>query len=91
MKTNNKIFDFTVCNMPDEEIFYKQCKALEDNIPGLKKVDLLHDVDGSLVQIYSHPRGEITVSNDFYVGALYVQADFNLLPYFKKQLKVLAQ
>lgn len=35
------MFSYGICNIPDEEIFFKQCKALEKNIKGLKKKDYL--------------------------------------------------
>lgn len=80
----NHEFSLTVCNQPDEDLFQKQCAAIEKHIPNLKKDSLLEDVDGSSYQKYHHEKGDITVSNDYYVGCLYVDADFDLLPYFKK-------
>lgn len=31
------MFDYTICNAPDSDIFLRQCKALEKNIPDLEK------------------------------------------------------
>lgn len=76
------MFDYTVCTQADVELFYKQCAAIEKNIPSLKKYKLLEDVDGTLVQRYDHARGQIMVKNDVQVDALHVTADFDLLPYF---------
>ncbi|MBQ5865606.1 MAG: hypothetical protein IIW56_02870 [Oscillospiraceae bacterium] len=76
------MFDYTVCTQADVELFHKQCAAIEKNIPNLKKHDLLEDVDGTLSQRYDHDRGQIVVKNDVQVDALYVTADFDLLPYF---------
>lgn len=48
------MFDYTICNAPDSDIFLRQCKALEKNIPDLKKSEILIDIDGS--QIDMHPK-----------------------------------
>ena len=77
------MFEYNVCTQADEELFYKQCRSIEDNVPGLSASELLDDVDGTLVQKYSHPNGTIVVKNDCQVDALYVQSDFDLLLYFK--------
>ena len=74
-------YSVTICNQPDEILFEKQCAAIE-KIPHVKKAKLLEDVDGSKHQYYNHPKGEISVVNDFYVGCLYVDSDFDLSPYF---------
>ena len=65
-------------------LFKKQCAAIEKHIPHLRKSKILIDVDGSLFQEYRHSKGIIEVSNSHYINALYVDADFDLLPYFKK-------
>ena len=31
------MFDYTICNAPDSDIFLRQCKALEKNIPDFKR------------------------------------------------------
>lgn len=31
------MFEYAVCNQADKEIFIKQCKALEKNIPHIQK------------------------------------------------------
>ena len=76
-------YSYTICNQPDEEIFYKQCKALEKYLPGLIKEKLLEDIDGSLYQKYQHNKGEIIVCNHIPIGAVYVDSDFDLLLYFE--------
>lgn len=79
------MFDYTISNRADMELFYKQCAALEKNIPGMKALELLEDVDGTLVQRYHHANGAVIVKNDTQVDALYVQSDFDLLPYFSNK------
>lgn len=75
-------YSYTICNYFAPEWFDKQCSALEKHIPNLKKHNLLEDVDGSKYQKYDHPRGEIEVANDYEVGALYIDSDFDIEPYF---------
>lgn len=84
--SKQKPFSYTICTTFDSEIFYRQCAALEKHIPGLKKKDrLLEDVDGSLLQKYIHEKGEVIVCNDAPIDVVYVDSDFDLLPYFKKK------
>lgn len=78
------MFEYNICNQADTELFYRQCRALEGKLPGLRRADFLEDVDGTVVQKYIHNLGRITVKNDFQIGALYVISDFDLLPYFTK-------
>ena len=56
---------------------------IEKSVLGLKKDNLVMEADGSAYQSYKHERGVIDVSNDCYIGALYVDADFDLRPYFQ--------
>lgn len=76
------MFDYNICTEADAALFYKQCRAIETHITPLVKDALLEDVDGTLIQKYHHHLGDILVINDEHVGALYVTADFDLLPYF---------
>lgn len=76
-------YTYTIYKVANTEYFQKQCAALEANIPALKKGKLLEDVDGSAIQIYRHELGEVRVCNDCQVNCLYVESDFDLLPYFE--------
>ena len=76
-------YSYNICDQQNDELFYKQCAALEKHIPGLTKERLLIDVDGSLYQIYYHQKGELSVNNDYYIGALYIDSDFDIEPYFE--------
>lgn len=78
------MFEYAICTEPDEDVFYRQCKALEKRFPEMKKLNMLDDVDGTLIQRYIHPEGKIKVKNDYLVGAVWVQSEFDLSPYFKK-------
>ena len=48
------------------------------------KEKILEDVDGSAFQLYHHENGDIYIVNDYSVGCVYVDSDFDLLPYFAK-------
>ena len=65
-------------------LFFKPCTAIEEHMGFLVKERLLEDMDGSLIQEYLCDMGSILVRNDEQVGALYVDATFDLLPFFKK-------
>ena len=76
------MFEYSICNQADENIFHKQCSALEKNIPNLTKKDLLEDVDGSLIQLYSLHDKRVSVHNSVYIGAVYVESDIDLTTFF---------
>lgn len=78
------LFMYNICNQADEELFRKQCQALENRIPGLQAEELLEDVDGTKIQRYRHHKGTVKVKNDVQVDAVYVESDFELLAYFAK-------
>ena len=78
-----KKFEYTICEQTDKELFRKQCLAFEKRFPNITKDDVLEDVDGSAYQTYHHEKGDFVVSNDYYVGCLYVESDFDLEPYFR--------
>lgn len=77
------MFEYNICNQADEAIFEKQCLALEKNIPGLIKEDLLTDVDGSKVQKYNFNGSEVTVCNSYYLDEVYIESDIDLEQYFE--------
>ena len=75
-------FHYTICNAPDKELYARQCAALEKYIPSLMKGKELEDVDGSLSRLYYNSGKELMVSNDYYIGALYIDSEFDIEPYF---------
>lgn len=78
------MYKYTICNGPDEEIFVKQCKALEKHIPGLTKEELLTDVDETKIQQYKKDGKSIWVYNDYYqVKAVYIESEIELMKYFQ--------
>ncbi|MCL2157805.1 MAG: hypothetical protein FWH48_00185 [Oscillospiraceae bacterium] len=68
--------------MADEEVFYKQCAAIEKHIKGLEKEELLEDVDGSVFQIYLLNGKKIKVSNSMSVDSVYVESEMDIEPFF---------
>lgn len=76
------MYEYNICNEADEEIFNKQCKALEKHIPNLVKSDLLIDIDGSKTQLYSLNSKEIIVHNSIYIGAVFVESEIDIRKYF---------
>lgn len=76
------MFEYTICNCADEEIFAKQCIALEKNINGLIKQTLLIDVDGSKIQKYSFIDNEILVINDFFLNEVLIKSQIEIESYF---------
>ena len=81
----SRAFEYTICEQPDVELFRKQCSAFEKRFPNIAKDEILEDVDGSIYQTYHHEKGDFTVNNDCYLGCLYVESDFDLLPYFEEE------
>lgn len=77
------MFHYSICTEPDEEIFKKQCYALEKHIPNIIKGQLLEDVDYSLTQIYTVDQKKIAVHNSYYIGAVYVDSEIELEQFFK--------
>lgn len=76
------MFNYSICNEPDREVFIKQCKALEKYIPDIDKGELLEDVDGSETQLYTVNGKKISVHNSQYIGAVFVDSDIDLKIYF---------
>ncbi len=74
---------YGVCNQFDNEIFIKQCKALEKRIPALEKQELLHDVDDSKTQIYKLGCAQISVHNSRYLNEVYIESGIDLTKFFK--------
>jgi hypothetical protein len=77
------VYHYSICNVADEVIFQKQCRALEIHLPHFVKGELLEDVDGSLTQQYFISGKIITVHNSKYIDAVYIDSEVELKPYFK--------
>ena len=76
------MFEYNICTKANEDIFKKQCRALEKNIPNLKKDVLLVDVDNSKTVIYLLNDKKITIHNSYYIGAVFIESEIDLEQFF---------
>ncbi|MBU3193476.1 hypothetical protein KPL25_05800 [Clostridium algidicarnis] len=76
------VFEYNICNQADEEIFIKQCAALENKILNLIKGKLIVDVDESKIQEYLLNDKKISVYNSYYINEVYIKSEIDLIPYF---------
>ncbi len=76
------MYHYNICNEADNNIFQKQCRAIEKHIPSIAKEKLLEDVDGSATQIYDLNGKKITVHNSNYIGAVFVESEIAIEKYF---------
>lgn len=76
------MFEYQICNMADDEIFRKQCAAIEKNVTPLQKKKLLIDVDESLIQHYDYHGKDITVYSDHYINEVCVKSEVELKQFF---------
>lgn len=76
------MYTYSVCNVADEEIFSKQCVAIEEHLKSIEKKDLLEDVDGTKIQLYKFEKYIIKVVNSLYENAVYVESEIDIRPYF---------
>lgn len=78
------MFSYNICTEADQDVFNKQCRALEKCIPSIMKADLLEDIDGSQTQIYFFKGKKISVHNSIYIDAVYVDSEIELENFFKQ-------
>lgn len=76
------MFEYWICNIADDEIFKKQCTAIEKNIVPLQKEKILEDVDGSLIQKYTYHEKNIIVYSDHFMNEVYVKSELELKQFF---------
>ena len=76
------MYEYVICNQADEEIFRKQCAALEKRLPSIQKIQFLHDVDDSKMQGYSLNGKSIEVFNDYNIGEVRIKSQIDLDLYF---------
>ncbi len=72
------MFSYNIAKIADAEAFKKACAIIEAKVRDAKKEELLIDVDGTLIQIYSTATGRIKVVNDYEVDAVYADSDICL-------------
>ena len=74
------MYQYTICNQPDKSIYRRQCKAIEENVPGIVEAKELANIDGGAVMIYKKDGATI---NDVYVGGVFVDSEIELTQFFK--------
>ena len=72
------MFDHTVFRDNSPAQFKRACSVIEREFPDCHKQKLLIDVDGSTIQTYSVSGKEITVYDDYFVGAVYIKSEIDL-------------
>ena len=72
------MYDYNICLENSVEEFEKVCKRIEQAFPDVKKMNILEDVDGSLVQTYVKDGKEIDVHNDYEVGAIFIKSEMDI-------------
>lgn len=81
------MFEYYICNMADDELFKRQCAAIEKKVAPLKKEPLLEDVDGTLIQRYDSGGREIKVCSDHFEPGVYIESDIELKQFFRQEKK----
>lgn len=74
------MFGYTISFETSEKKFYEVCQLLESRFEAekIKKLKLLEDVDGSLIQVYIVTNKKIKVVNDYDVDAVYIDSEIDL-------------
>lgn len=72
------MYSYNIAKNADEKAFSQTCSAIELSIGGIKKEELLTDVDGSQIQVYSTGTSKIKVYNDYEIDAVYADSDIDL-------------
>lgn len=75
------MFEYTICNVYDADIFQKQCSALEKHISGLIVKKFLEDVDGTQIQLYEKDHKKLKIINDKMVG-VFIESEFDIEGFF---------
>lgn len=76
------MFEYSICNVADEEIFKKQCEALKKHIPNIQQKRIVRDVDNSLICMFNLNGKELNLYNDNNINAVYINSEFDLEKYF---------
>lgn len=77
------MFEYSICNQADEEIFKRQCNALEKKFSELLvKDNFLTDVDGSKIQTYTLNGKKVKVVMSNYENEVYIYSEIDLKEYF---------
>lgn len=72
------MYSYNIAMNANDNVFYDTCRMIESKVQLAEKAKRLIDVDGSMIQIYRTPLGEVKVFNDYEVDAVYVDSDVEL-------------
>ncbi len=72
------MFEYTVYRDNSAKEFKRACAVIEQHYPDAKKGELLIDVDGSVVQTYTHQEKDIDIYDDYDIGIVYVKSEIDL-------------
>ena len=72
------MFTYNISKTASSKEFKSACSAIESKLKGIKKEDLVTDVDGTQIQIYDTLDGKIKVFNDYEVDAVYADSEVDL-------------
>ena len=71
-------YEYNISSENSPEKFKTICSKIEETYSELQKDVLLVDVDGTTIQVYHINKLEITVYDDYEVGAVYVLSNLDL-------------
>lgn len=71
-------YDYTIARDNSPKKFKEACAEIERRYPDYEKLKLAVDVDGTTIQVYEKDGREIVVFDDYEVGAVFVESDFEL-------------
>lgn len=77
-----EVFEYKICNVYDKNIFSKQCTAIKQHIPNIAKDEILSDVDGSQLQIYTLTSGEKIKARNSIDFGISIESDIDIEKYF---------
>ena len=72
------MYKYTFYEEADNEKFKEACKKLLHGMDNLIANEPIIDVDGTIIQKYTSPNGNIMVSNDYEIDAVYIDSEVNL-------------
>ncbi len=82
------MYSYNISKDVNAVAFRDACMLIGENVQGICETYCLEDVDGTQIQVYKTSNGEITIFNDYEVGAVYANSEFNLdsvvLPLWKR-------
>ena len=72
------MFEYNVYAENNMVEFEKVCAKIEKAFPEAKKLTILVDVDGSMIQTYVYNKKDIDVHNDYEVGAVFIKSEIDI-------------